>query len=221
MTMEPKTHYFNREYLRRERLLAYVDQISLVTKYADPGDSILEIGKGNGYLAHFLCTYLNHPVSTLDISPELEPDICADITDPDFQLDQLYDLGLCFEVFEHIPWEKLSAAAENIKRWVKKYVLISVPDTNYFLQPRLTMFGLRYRPFNLVLTFPRWFRNNKTLGKGHEWEIGIKNDEHRITPRKLIREVFGEQALVSHFRGREFPGHHFFVLKGRGSNEGA
>lgn len=218
--MEAKAHYLNERYMRRERLLAYIDQISLVTRYAEPQDAILEVGKGNGYLSHFLNSYLGHAVTTLDISPELEPDICADITSPDFELNQIYDISLCFEVFEHLPWETLSAAAGNLQRYARKCVILSVPDANFFIQPRLTLFGFRYRPFSLTVSFPRWFRNDSTLGKSHVWEIGIYNGESRISPAKLIREVFGKQSLLDHFRGREFPGHHFFVLKGRGSSAG-
>ncbi len=217
--IEKREHYYNRQYMRRERLLAYVDQISSITRYADNEDTILEIGKGNGYLSHFLTTYLNHPVTTVDISPELEPHICADITSPDFELKHIYDIGLCFEVLEHLPWEEISPATQNLRRYVKKYAILSVPDTNFFIQPRLTVLGLRYRPFSSTLSIPRWFRNKKTFGKNHLWEIGIYNGESRITPRKLIREVFGEESLIEHFRGREFPGHHFFVLKGMGDSE--
>lgn len=216
--VEDRAHYFNRQYLRKERLLAYVDQISIVKQYATPGDTLLEIGKGNGYLAHFLNTYLNYPVTTVDISQQLEPDICADIAGTDFQLDKIHDIGLCFEVFEHLHWEKLSLTIRNLRRYVRRYVILSVPDANFFVQPRLTLFGLRYRPFNLIISFPRWFHNKETIGKGHMWEIGIHKGESRVTTKKLIREVLDEESLVEHFRGREFPGHHFFVLKGRKSN---
>ena len=52
--MAPKDHYFNREYMRAERLLSYIDQLSILSKVSHPSDSILEVGKGNGYFSHFI-----------------------------------------------------------------------------------------------------------------------------------------------------------------------
>ena len=45
-----KRHYFDRKYLRRERMFSFVEQIELVKTYADINDLILEIGPGNGFV---------------------------------------------------------------------------------------------------------------------------------------------------------------------------
>ena len=209
-----KEHYFNQEYMRPERLLSYIDQLAIIAKLSEPSDKILEVGKGNGYLSHFVSTYFNRTVKTVDIVSDLNPDFCADISSRKFTLPEIFDIGVCFEVMEHIEWEKLNTVFENLRKYVRKYLVISVPDANFFLQFKINRLFFKYVPLNLTLSIPRFFRNKKTVVTGHFWEIGIFCSKRKITGNILINEIFGTQNVLSHYRGRHFPGHHFFVLKG-------
>jgi hypothetical protein len=210
----PKEHYFNREYMRTERLLSYIDQIAILSKLSEPSDTVLEVGKGNGYFSHFVRAYFNQSVKTVDIVSGLKPDFCADIRSQEFVLPVTFDIGVCFEVMEHIEWDLLNTIVENLRKYVKKYLIVSVPDTNFFIQFKLYKLFLKYNPFNYILSMPRFIKNKKTIGNGHYWEIGIYHSQRRITSKILIQEVFKIENVISHHRGRQFPGHHFFVLKG-------
>lgn len=210
----PKDHYFNREYMRSERLLSYIDQLAVLSKFSIPSDTILEVGKGNGYFSHFVQTYFNQTVKTVDIVPELKPDFCVDISSSEFTLPMTFDIGVCFEVMEHIKWDQLNIVVENLRKYVRKYLIISVPDANFFFQFKLNRLFLKYIPLNLTFSIPRFIRNKKPVVDSHFWEIGINHSQRKITSKFLIDEVFGGENVLSHHRGRHFPGHHFFVLKG-------
>jgi len=214
---EKKDHYFSAEYMRPERLQAYIDQIRTINLFVSPKDEILEIGVGNGYLANILKNHYHYSVTTLDFNEELRPDLLMDITQEDFNLKKKYDVGLCFEVLEHISWPKLPQAISNLAGSVRKNLIISVPDANFFVQMKLIMLWLKLTPLNLTITIPRFFNNKKTIGFGHEWEIGIRRQKSRTTASILISDVIKRENLITHYRGREFPGHHFFVIKGLAS----
>jgi len=113
--IEEKEHYFNREYMHPGRLLSYIDQLSVLSKLSDPSDSILEVGKGNGYFSHFVQTYFNQIVKTVDIVPELKPDFFADISSSEFNLPTTFDIGVCFEVMEHIEWDRLNIVVDYLE----------------------------------------------------------------------------------------------------------
>jgi len=210
----PKNHYFNREYMRSERLLSYIDQLAVLSKFSIHSDTILEVGKGNGYFSHFIQTYFNQTVRTVDIVPELKPDYCVDISSKEFILPTTFDIGVCFEVMEHIEWERLGIVVDNLRKYVKKYLIISVPDANFFLQFKINRLLFKYIPLNLTVSIPRFLKNRSTIVNSHFWEIGIYHSNRRITNKILISEVLGIENVLSHYRGRHFPGHHFFVLKG-------
>jgi hypothetical protein len=210
----PKNHYFNREYMRSERLLSYIDQLTVLSKFSIHSDTILEVGKGNGYFSHFIQTYFNQTVRTVDIVPELKPDYCVDISSKEFILPTTFDIGVCFEVMEHIEWERLGIVVDNLRKYVKKYLIISVPDANFFLQFKINRLLFKYIPLNLTVSIPRFLKNRSTIVNSHFWEIGIYHSNRRITNKILISEVLGIENVLSHYRGRHFPGHHFFVLKG-------
>jgi len=200
--------------MRSERMLSYIDQLSIFKEVSEPSDTLLEIGKGNGYFSHFVQTYFNQTVKTVDIVPELKPDFCVDIGSREFALAKTFDIGVCFEVMEHIEWDRLNIVVENLRKHIKKYLIISVPDANFFLQFKVNRLFLKYIPLNQTLSIPRFFRNKKTIVNSHFWEIGIYHSKRRITDKILISEVLGIENVLSHRRGRYFPGHHFFVLKG-------
>lgn len=199
--------------MRPERLQAYIDQIRTINSFVSPKDEILEIGVGNGYLAYILRNYYGYSVTTLDFNKELDPDLVMDITQEDFDLKKTYDVALCFEVLEHISWGKLTQVLSNLTNSVKKYLIISVPDANFFIQMKLNLLWLKLTPLNFTITIPRIIRNKKTIGFGHEWEIGNYYQKRRITDRIFISEIIKKEKLIKHYRGREFPGHHFFVIK--------
>ena len=123
-----KSHYTSKDYLKKERLFSYADQIEVVKKYADQNDQILEIGKGNGFVYNFLKEYFNYQINCVDINPALKADITDDIISPSTLNDKSYDLVTCFEVLEHMPFEASVKALNNMCAIARKYVILSIPD---------------------------------------------------------------------------------------------
>ncbi len=215
--MEEKQHYFNQTYMRRERLQAYIDQIDAVNRFGTDSRTFLEIGKGNGYLSHVLTSYYSRTVKTVDIDPALKPDYLLDISSPEFSLPETFDIALCFEVLEHVPWDSLPLAVDNMLRYVRNYLIVSVPDANFFAQAKMNLFWLLFTPLSFTISIPRFMKNRTTLGSDHQWEIGIQKAGKPVRKQDLIRDIFGEKNLADDYRGREFAGHHFFILRGKAS----
>ncbi len=103
---------------------------SLLDLIKRPGNSVLDIGSRDGYVANLLTHYFKE-VTALDLSmPELnEPRITClngNVCSLPFP-DNSFDLVFCAEVLEHIPTSLLKDAVTEISRVAKKAVIIGVP----------------------------------------------------------------------------------------------
>jgi len=88
----PKDHYY-RGYDNKERWMDYWYQI----------DAVLNTGKER-VLEDLRKMGLN--VTTVDIDPELSPDYCCSVTElHKIFKPKSFDVSLCAEVLEHIPFE--------------------------------------------------------------------------------------------------------------------
>jgi len=117
MAQVDKEHYF-REYDDKRRIMSYWNQVKEVMN-CEP-ETVLEVGIGNG----FVSTYLEnkgYSVTTADIAEDLEPDFIEDVRSlsDSFEEDS-FDVVLCAEVLEHIPFEEFGKALEEIDKVYKK-----------------------------------------------------------------------------------------------------
>ncbi len=209
-----KDHYFRKKYMRRERLYSYVEQIELVKQYAEAEDQVLEIGPGNGFLSHFLNNYLPYTnVTTVDVNPDLKPDIVDDIQAPQTIHEKSYDSVLCFEVLEHMPFEKSVSAVQNLTRIARKYVLISVPDMRYFIALRFGIFGTLPLHMEKLLSTARWRRRSATFGKDHHWEIGVRTENRLYNAGYVRKKLFRNMDVIKDYRCHLVPWHHFYVVQ--------
>ncbi len=211
-----KEHYFDRKYLKRERMYSFVEQLEVAKKYLGEQGSLLEVGKGNGFVSGFLKNYLGYEtVKTVDVNESLQPDFVDDIISPSVLQPNQFDVVSCFEVLEHMPFEKSCLAVQNMARIARKYVLISVPDMRYFISARLTVFGTL--PIRLGKLFStRRFRNkNKTFGADHFWEIGFEDPENhvRYSAAYVRSELFRGLNVIADYRDIAVPWHHYYVLE--------
>ncbi len=208
-----KEHYQTLAYLKRERFYSYVEQIELVKKYAQTGDTILEVGKGNGLIEHILKELLGFSVTTLDINPDLHPDIVGNILKPGEWMKKPYDVVLAFEVLEHLPFHDARKALEHLVQVAQKYVLISIPDMRSFVSARFSMFERFPLTVQKVISFPRLTHRHQPFGKDHYWEIGINAGKHKTTMKKIKSELLKGFTVVEHFRCHLVPWHHYFVIQ--------
>ncbi len=208
-----KSHYFDARYLKRERMYSFVEQIELIKQYAAAGDRLLEIGKGNGFVADFCTRYLGYTVKTVDVNVDLRPDIVDDITAPRHLEENSADIVVCYEVLEHMPFEKSIEAVENMARIARKYVLISVPDMRYFISARFTVFGSGPLFLQKLISTRRFRQARKKFGADHHWEIGLKTDSVIYSIDYLRQNLFKNVQLIKDYRDIAVPWHHYFVVK--------
>ena len=115
-----------------------------VTRFANPNDSILDVGGGEG--SHSLkLQEMGFKVACVDINPEYievsqkkgVESYVMDATALDYE-DNSFDLVLLFEVLEHV--ENFEDILKEARRVARKYVLITVPNSGDYkdLDPYLT-----------------------------------------------------------------------------------
>ena len=200
----PPNHYFNIEYDTKSRWISYWYQINEVINLQPK--SVLEIGVGNKTVSDYL-KKIGFRVKTCDLDKSLKPDVVANILNLPFKIDS-FDVVLCAEVLEHLPFKNFSRALSNIHKVSKKYAIITLPNfsiTNLY-------FGIKvipYVPKKEFLIRVRYPVKHKFLGE-HYWEIGKKG-----FPVSLIKESIQKSGfqIKKNYSPIEDPRHNFFILE--------
>lgn len=194
-------NYFTQQYNDGTRWMSYWCQIDGVLRLKP--ENVLEIGVGNGLVASYLKS-CGISVTTLDIEKNLKPDFVGSVEDLPFA-ENSFDVVLCAEVLEHLPFDKFSEAILELKRVSKKFIVLSLPH-----------WGWTFRFFCEVPLLPRlrflWKISGilKHESREHLWEIG-----KRGSPSRKIKKAISESGLkiLDDFILFENPYHHFFILK--------
>ncbi|MEM2294293.1 MAG: class I SAM-dependent methyltransferase [candidate division WOR-3 bacterium] len=122
--------FFGENYLTLERWLSYYYQIketmNVIKKVLAEANElhelkILEVGVGNRILYSFIKNWLTaenvkFKYTTVDIDPELKPDIVGDIRK--IMLKEKVDVILAFQVLEHIPFQDVRSVMKKLKSCV-------------------------------------------------------------------------------------------------------
>src|SRR5690606_9829851 len=109
----PRDVYFSDQYFSMQQLCSLSHQINLI--HCLRPKNILEIGIGNGFTSSFL-RRAGYAVTTVDINPELEPDICAPLDQVGAYLNgEKVDLVVCCEVLEHMPWSDFESNINHLR----------------------------------------------------------------------------------------------------------
>lgn len=141
---------------------------------------ILEIGAGGGTVRDLLVNNVEEYI-TLDINPNLKPDIVGNITDWYPSLVNRFDLIICTEVLEHIDFD----AVVNVLRDVYCYL---VPKGKLIITvPHQRLYFMWMIPTNkpYTITMPRLFMS-KRIDPYHKWEID-GNVSQKEVERMFIR----------------------------------
>lgn len=159
--------YFSDSYFSIPQMCSFAHQLNFI--HSMRPTSAIEIGLGNG----FVSTYLKRsgvPVTTVDINPALQPDICAPLDDVSNHIEKTADLVICCEVLEHMPLEALDENLDHL-RGLGDRLFLTLPNSY-----RTWGFsGLTFLPklgaslFDLNFNIP-WKR--PLAGGPHFWEVG-------------------------------------------------
>jgi len=197
-------HYVNKNYDSKERFISYWHQISEINQIK--AFSIIEIGIGNGFTSDYL-KRRGYNLVTMDIDKKLNPDFVGSVHRMPFQ-EESFDLVACFEVLEHVPFDKFLHAIAEIHRVSKKHAIISLPDCS----PQIR-FGLQLPKFGMVnklFTMPQKICKKHEFDGEHYWEIGKAGYS-----LKKITKCFNdaEFQINETYRIFELPYHRFFILE--------
>ena len=115
--------YFSTNYDDEKRWMSYFHQVKEVLAFRP--ESALVVGKGNGLVAQYL--KLNDvKVITLDIDESVKSDVIASVIKMPFK-DGEFDIVLCAQVLEHLPYTDFDKALIEIRRVAKSGAVISLP----------------------------------------------------------------------------------------------
>ena len=216
--MKGSKDYFGFEYVTLERWISYYYQQRIIidaiheiiaNHHSNKLLKILEIGVGNKILSSLLKNHLmnenvNFNYTTVDMDPNLEPDIVGDITK--LELSGRYDIIIAFQVLEHVPFEIAKNVIKKLKDVCNYYMIISVPHKSLHLSlsvkiPKSNIKTLLLPTIDIPIKF--------LPGEEHYWEVGTQGVSYKIFKSFLERHFL----IKKDFRNPYLPIHHFFILQ--------
>lgn len=202
-SLPPRPHYaWSRRYATPGRWASYWHQIDEVLALTPA--TCLIVGKGDGTIEDAL-TRAGVLVTTVDIDPELEPDVVADVLDLPFD-EGSFDVVLAAQVLEHLPFDSFSRALRELSRVTRGPAILSLPQTGHQIAVQI---ALPYLPaLRLFAVLPARSRWRGVSRKGHHWAIGARNYRRRGI-EDVIRAFF---VIERTYTVTAHPGHRFYVL---------
>ncbi len=162
-----KKHYDISNYNNNETWMNFWYQINFVLQTG--AKKVLEIGPGNKTVTDML-KKAGIEVITVDIDPNLRPDFLAGVTELPFT-DSEFDVALCSEVLEHLPYDNFMPALKELKRVSRKFIVLGLPNAGAVL--RLDVKLPILKRFVIFTKIPFFWKEHKFNGE-HYWESGKK-----------------------------------------------
>jgi ubiquinone/menaquinone biosynthesis C-methylase UbiE len=185
-------------YDTKVRLASYWHQID-ETRQAEPRN-VLEIGPGSGFVSRYLDNYYH--LTTVDISLDLFPKCIGSVLNLPFK-DKTFDVTLCCQVLEHLPFSKFERALDELSTVTCKRVVLSLPDKRRFIPIQLPRLGKRMIPHPFLKPMKHVYDGQ------HYWEVnGIGTELGKIL--QIIRKQ--KFTIVKTYQVFENYRHRFFVL---------
>lgn len=198
-----KSHYNFLNYNNKKTWMNFWYQITYVLNLTP--ETVLEIGPGNKTVTDALQKN-GVSVTTVDIDKNLNPDFVTSVTKLPFK-DESFNLVLCSEVLEHLPFEKFKESLVELKRVSKKYVILGLPNAGgvFIFNFKIPLL----KEFIFFCKLPFFWKKHKFNGE-HYWETGKKHySVFRI--KKDIKSVGFKIKKVKIYH--DDPAHIFFVLE--------
>ena len=170
-------------YVSWDRWQSYYAQIKCVS--AKNPNSILVVGPGDGVVVAVLKS-MSFKVKTLDIDAASEPDYLASIDSASSVVNEKFDLVLCCQVLEHLPYDKFSQCLIELRSITRRHLVLALPYRGYRLGAIFSLHKFEIRFLQLVI--PRFHRDYDFDGQ-HYWELGDKSYSKAIV-RSDIEHFF-------------------------------
>ena len=197
-----KAHYDSDRYFKIDQLLSNTLQIYHVHSM-HPRD-FLEIGVGNGFLSTFM-RLTGFDVTTADINPNLQPDICVPLAELRAATDRNFDLIVCCEVLEHMPLAELDSNLDHLRSLgARLFLTLPTIHTTAGLGGVLRVPGRGVSLLDLNFSLPR--RHNLE-GTTHHWEVGL---DRTCTRRAITDKLKTRYKSVKSGRFPLKPNHVYF-----------
>ena len=146
-------------------------------------------------------------VKTLDTDKRLSPDYVGNVLNLPFKKNS-FDVVLCAEVLEHLPFSQFELGLKNLRKVTKKYVILTLPEYSLFR----IHFDIKLIPkiprIQKILKIP--FPKKHIYNKVHYWEIGKRG--YNLRKIKSMIENNGFQIEKTYYPF-ENPRHRFFILR--------
>jgi len=201
----PREKYLEDAYFTPQQMSSLMEQFMRI-RIMRP-ETILEVGLGNGMLAAML-RQIGIKVTTVDVNPNLEPDIVSDIKSLPLKLTSKFDIVVCCEVLEHIRFDEFE---ENIR------IFKSLSNNLFLTLP----FDAKHFGFAGILRLPKkgtreigfWWRTKitKKIPSEHFWEIGHSLETSKKNIKAIITKFY-PSVEVTHFKMN--PYHTCFLCQG-------
>lgn len=170
---------------------------------------ILEIGVGAGFLRHCFKLFPQISYTTIDIAEDLFPNYVGSVTDMPFE-DGQFELVLCCEVLEHLPFTEFLPALKEIRRVARHKVILSLPDKTRHFGIGVCIARLGWFVFEWNKARRRYARKELDSVGQHYWEIGCKGTLAKDVLRKMKQAGFKTEKQ---YRLWKHPWHRFFILR--------
>jgi len=197
--------YLSASYCSPSRFAFYAHQIA-ETLRASP-QSVLEIGPGNGVVSYVL-RRAGLAVETVDVDGGVHPSVVGSVESLPF-MPASFDLVLCCEVLEHIPYDRFPIALREIRRVARRHAVISLPNAGRYCYLEVVLPGLGRR--RLYVSLP-WPKARRVDVRHHYWEVGLRGYGVAQVAAEMKKAGFEIRCA---YRALESPYHMMFVLETR------
>lgn len=199
-----KEHYDFNKYVDIPRWNSYYHQINEVAKCK--WETVLLIWVGDWIVVDVL-KKIWKDVTTFDFDKNLNPDIVGDVTKIDEIVTKKYDIVVCCQVLEHIPFEMFESTIKRIRNITNEKILLSLPNRNIWLKfyaPRI---------WDIKIRIMRFWKNSWDFNKDWWWEhyreIDAKPIRNQKKIKKIIKKYFNIDTFFVPFNNTY---HMFFIL---------